>query len=220
MLLVVASRLEDQGHTFIEHCRRSGLEAALITADDLSRPGWRLRLGHPDESRAALSRGVIRGCDVTGVLNLLPWITVHDLPHIAPDDRDYVANEMTAFLLAWLSQLACPQFDRPTPSSLCGCGRWPGEWARLAGSVGAGFDANWPGEWRELTVLERCVIAGAGEETEVAAAAVRLATAGRRTLVSFRFACGTPRPTLIGALSRPSVASAEVAEALVERFRR
>ena len=43
-----------------------------------------------------------------------------DLPHIVESDREYLAAEMTAFLLAWLTSLECPMLNRPTPTCLAG----------------------------------------------------------------------------------------------------
>ena len=57
---------------------------------------------------------------IAGVLARLPGVSEDDLPHIAPDDRSYVAAEMNAFLLAWLTSLERPVLNRPTPQCLSG----------------------------------------------------------------------------------------------------
>jgi len=38
----------------------------------------------------------------------LPAVLATDLPHILISDRDYVASEMTAFLVYWLNALGKP----------------------------------------------------------------------------------------------------------------
>ena len=55
-----------------------------------------------------------------GMLCLLPAVHPGELPHIEAGDREYVAAEMTAFLIAWLTSLPCPVLGRPTPLSLTG----------------------------------------------------------------------------------------------------
>jgi hypothetical protein len=57
-----------------------------------------------------------------------------------------VAAEMNAFLVAWLTSLTCPIFNRPTATSLCGpawsvehwriqVARCGGQWARTAAGL-------------------------------------------------------------------------------------
>src|SRR5207248_10861849 len=65
-----------------------------------------------------------------------PSAPPHELSHIVPADRDYVAAEMTAALLAGLARLRCPVINPPSGSSLCGP-RWhPERWSILATSLG------------------------------------------------------------------------------------
>jgi hypothetical protein len=59
-----------------------------------------------------------------------------ELPHVVPDDRDYLAAEMTAFLRCWLSGLRCPVVNRPTPLSLSGPGWTPAHWTIAAARLG------------------------------------------------------------------------------------
>jgi hypothetical protein len=75
--------------------------------------------------------------NIKGVLTRLAYITDHELPHITVNDRPYVASEMMAFLVCWLSFLKCPILNRPTTSS-CLCGpNWRHEqWVHAASKVG------------------------------------------------------------------------------------
>src|SRR5438132_1186618 len=123
MLLVLGSALDDQPRRLVERWVHAGRNVALVTPADLSRPGWRLRRGRPSETRAAVGDRVVCGGEVDAVVSALPWVGSYDLPHVVEDDRDYVAQEMGSFLLAWLQELDCPVVDRPTPTSLAGCGR-------------------------------------------------------------------------------------------------
>ena len=54
------------------------------------------------------------------VLTCRPAVLAEELGRIAADDRSYVAAELNAFLVAWLSALPSRVVNRPTPRSLCG----------------------------------------------------------------------------------------------------
>ena len=73
---------------------------------------------------------------ICGVLTRLTQVSEDDLPHIVPADRAYVASEMGAFLLAWLSALPCPILNRPTPVCLSGGWLRHEQWIHLAFRLG------------------------------------------------------------------------------------
>jgi hypothetical protein len=66
---------------------------------------------------ATLTDGAIRG-----VVNRLIAPPQQILNCVAPADRDYALQEMTAFHLSWIHALRCPVLNRPTPQGLAG--RW------------------------------------------------------------------------------------------------
>jgi hypothetical protein len=109
----------------------------IMTARDLSRAGWCLRLGNAVRSdRAIIDGQPIADEQIQGVLARLPWVTEAELPEIVATDRAYVAAEMSAFLLFWLSGLACPVLNNPTPTCLSGPGWRPEHWTRAAAETG------------------------------------------------------------------------------------
>jgi hypothetical protein len=65
-----------------------------------------------------------------------------ELPHIDPEDREYVASEITAFLAALLNELPCPLFNRPTASSLWGPPWTDEHWWRAATAQGLSVCRN------------------------------------------------------------------------------
>lgn len=219
MLLVLGSALDDAAWLLARRWRHVGRDVAVVTPADLSRPGWRLRCGRPAESTAALAGRVVTGADIDGIVSALAVVGPHDLPHIADDDRDYVAQEMSAFLLAWMSGLACPIIERPTPVSLAGCGRSRFEWAAIARRLGLRADPLWCGETIGVTVVGGHA-ADQGRDDPQAAAAVAVAAAAGRSLVTLRFAAGTASPTLVGADGRPQVGDDAAADALLAWFDR
>ena len=106
---------------------------------DLSRVGWRHRPCGPaalSEGRAVVSGRVVAVHEIEIVLTRLDGIMASELTHIVSKDRDYVAAEMNAFLLSWLTRLACPVVNRPVPMGLAGANHRPEGWAALAATLG------------------------------------------------------------------------------------
>jgi hypothetical protein len=118
VVLVLASRRDAAAAKLAADRGDAGVR--LMTPDDLSQEGWAFRLDDPARCTAMLAGRPLRAAAIAGVLTRLPGVSEHDLPHIAPADRDYVAAEMNAFLLAWLTSLRCPVANRPTPQCLSG----------------------------------------------------------------------------------------------------
>src|SRR5262245_2467532 len=131
--MIVASR-SDEAARILTH-RWRALGAVLVTSSDLSAVGWRDHVGRHAGATAGIDGRVVSTDDITGVLTRLAAVEERELTHIVPDDRAYVAQEMTAFLVSWLSGLSCPMLNRPTPGCLAGPPwrreRWIHEAARL-----------------------------------------------------------------------------------------
>jgi hypothetical protein len=112
----------------------------VMTPLDLCTSGWRQHLGIC--ARDAMSDiAVVGGRSIphdriTGVLTRLPWVTDSEVAEVAAHDRGYVAAEMSAFLLFWLSRLSCPVLNRPTPTCLSGPNWRPEKWAHVAAAAG------------------------------------------------------------------------------------
>jgi len=119
-------------------------DVRILKCADLSTRGWRYRLGRAHsgydptigDSMAVAGGQIIDVRQISGVLTRLPCIFEHELVHIVPEDRSYVAAEMTALLLAWLSDLECPVLNRPTPNCLSGPYLRHEQWLRAAARAG------------------------------------------------------------------------------------
>lgn len=109
---------------------------ALCTPADLSIPGWRHRVGVPESGAAVIAGQVLPTAAITGVLTRMPAVQPEMLVHIDTADRDYVASEMTAFLIAFLSALPCRVLNRPSAGALSGPAWRPEQWIRAAARVG------------------------------------------------------------------------------------
>ena len=121
--------------------RWSHLGARLLTPSDLSLEGWRVAYGTDDRrldrwSTAVVGGEVVPTDQITGVLTRLPAVFEHELMTVVPEDRAYVAAEMTAFLLAWLTQLPCPVLNRPTATGLSGPNWRRERWVAVAAQLG------------------------------------------------------------------------------------
>jgi hypothetical protein len=134
VIVVVASRRDAAAPALLT--ARSQDDVRMLTARDLSTPGWRVLTTDPAASRAVVQGEVVPTSAITGVLTRLPAIVESELPMIVPADRAYAATEMTAFLAYWLSSLTCPVLNPPTASSLCGP-NWRSErWVLTAARLG------------------------------------------------------------------------------------
>jgi hypothetical protein len=115
MILLVADEHDIQARWLAEQWAHH--DARLLTPADLSRPGWSFRPGNSsDWTGVAGGIGFDHDTPLAGILNCLAQVTEAHLPHIHPEERSYVASEMTAFLLSWQCELACPVLNRPTPT--------------------------------------------------------------------------------------------------------
>lgn len=110
--------------------------AALVVPAHMSQPGWFYEVGRGAQARLVTSRGVMCGGDVSAVLTRTQRAWRSDLLHIDPEDREYVAAEMTAFLAALLNELPCPLFNRPTANSWWGPSWTQEHWWRAASKEG------------------------------------------------------------------------------------
>jgi hypothetical protein len=135
MILIVASA----GDLAAEALAAGWIEsnARLVRPADLSTPGWRHYVGVAGgPGVVAVGGEVVPETEITGVLTRLPWVNPAELVHILPDDRDYIAAEISAFLLSWLTSIDRPVLNRPMPGCLCGPPWRATQWmaaARVAG---------------------------------------------------------------------------------------
>jgi hypothetical protein len=139
MIVILASRWDKTAGAIAACC--VGRPVRIMTCQDLCTSGWRQRLGAHWESAepsevAVAGQQLIPQRQVTGVLTRLPTVTDDELIEIAPQDRGYVAAEMAAFLLFWLSRLSCPVLNRPTPMCLAGPFWRAEKWVHAAARAG------------------------------------------------------------------------------------
>jgi hypothetical protein len=190
--------------------RRWGGDALLLTPGDLHRSRWRLDVDHLGSARATL-RHDGRATQIEAVVSRLGGIGGVELRRVRPEDRDYAAAELTAFLLAWLDACRCPVLNPPVDGSLNGPPWHPEHWAAAATRVGLAVHE-----------VRRCVAPGraaapdtAGPGTGVGATVVAGRCVGAvhpvlaRRLCALAAAAGTP---LLGATVDGAGAGAAVAD--------
>lgn len=135
MLLVFANRQDEAAMSLAD--RWGSHDAHVLTPADLSVRGWHYAMPpSPADLRGVVNQREIGPRDITGVLTRMPCVSEQDLPHFMEADRAYAATEMTAFLLAWLSELDCPVLNRPTPGCLSGPAWRPEQWVHFAAHLG------------------------------------------------------------------------------------
>ena len=216
MIAVLGSRLDPEARSLVEHWSSTG--AALLSAEDLCRPGWVFRPRDPRGGTAVVSGRTVPVAELEAVVTRRPAVVAEELREIASEDRAYVAAEINAFLVAWLSALAdvgVPVVNRPTPACLSGPGwdalRWRAaaarigaEWAEPGGTVASGGE-----EPHQVVVCgERCFFAPSPREADIARALSREAGTA---LMGVRFQSGQ----VFGVTVAPSLLDDEVRAALL-----
>jgi hypothetical protein len=111
-------------------------DVCVLTCKELSMVGWRHYLNDSTLSTAVVNGKKISNEQIDGVLTRLPYVTETELFHIVNHDRSYVAAEMMAFLVSWLSCLKCPVINKPTPLCLLGPNWSQEQWIHAAAKVG------------------------------------------------------------------------------------
>ena len=134
MLAVLGSSLDRSATALVEAWSTAG--AMLLSAEDLSRAGWAFRVAAPGAGAAVIGGERVRVSQIRAVVTRRPAVLAEELTAIEPADRAYLAAEMNAFLVAWLSALPCPVLNRPTPRSLNGPAWTALHWAAAAAEVG------------------------------------------------------------------------------------
>ncbi len=139
MWIVFGSRSDTTALWIAEGLRERGLKPVIwIPAEILPLAHrWVHRIGQSGASLAlTLADGRrLRSSKVKGVVNRMPWAPDHSLL-VAPEDREYVRQEMSAFYLSWLYSLPVPILNRPHPQGLAGAFRPPAVWHFLAARAG------------------------------------------------------------------------------------
>jgi hypothetical protein len=130
VLIVLASSHDAGAASLVRRWRPHG--ARLLTCADLSRPGWRWEPDAPGRATYVVAGDPVPSRAVRGAVSLLAAVGPAELPHIVAEEQEYVASEMTAFLMAWLSSLPCRMINRPTPLCLTGPRLAHEQWLRLA----------------------------------------------------------------------------------------
>lgn len=222
MIVVVASAYDVRALRIVAHWGSQC--AAILSAEDLCMPGWILKAPLGPPIAAVVSGRTIPTNQIRGILTLRPCIFPEELQNIQAAHRKYVAAELNAFLLAWLSVQSCPVLNRPTPCCLGGPNWRPEQWTQAAARLGI------PAETRRHVPNENAV-PNAGEVLEVIAVGERcfgcddsilrdrtlkLAQAAGVDLLSVRFSADRSR--FLSASIWPSFTDPAVLEAVRNRL--
>jgi len=232
MLVIFTNRHDPAARALIS--RWSPHDATLLTSRDLSAAGWRHFLNAGGSSTAVIGGRVVPCEEIAGVLVRWPCVYERELSHIVPEDRAYMASEMTAFLIAWLTRLSCPVLNRPTPTSLLGPSWRPEEWVHAAARAGipvrpihrrvllsARPEPSAPASPSEPP---SCAVTVVGDrwfgpvDPALAARARRLADIARVDLLTAYFDAPDPGALLIGVDLWPDLSRDEVADAVLAYF--
>jgi hypothetical protein len=230
MLIVLANSADPVAPRLVD--RWASHDARLMTPADLSIAGWRDYLGgtvHTGQDRSAVIGGTVVPVSlIRGVLTRLPAVLEQDLAAIVPEDRPYVAAEMTAFLRSWLSRLPCPVINHPTDFGLCGPTWRLERWVMTAAHIGIPVRSirrstdtpDYP-HIHELVGSTVCIVGPRviGEaDPEVLHQAQTLARVVGAEVLAVRFSGPDAGSSFLSADTWPDPLQEEVSEALLNRL--
>jgi hypothetical protein len=198
LIAVVASELDEAARGLVDAW--STADAVLISARDLCTRGW---VFNPifDGDCTFVANGARRSAaHLRGVVVRRPAVAAEELRWIADDDRLYVAAEINAFLVAWLSTLCCPVLNRPTGTSLCGPTRSQTSWQLAAARAGVAWSKRDAGTLDEMVYCGGLCYGASGVRRQQVAA--KLANASDVQLLGLQFdgdavAAVTVQPRLV-----------------------
>ena len=233
MIVIVASRYDASARRLED--RWAGTGVRLFTCADLSVSGWRCRVGDPFASTAAIGGIEVKQSEIEGIFTRLQWVWEGELEHIVADDRAYIAAEMSAFLVFWLSSFRCPILNRPTASSLNGPGWGIERWNFAASKAGMrinpirrraslGFPITKDPELNDgrkevsITVVgDQCL--GDADRTLLGQAR-RLADIAKMDFLTVHFNSAEADATFVGVNIFPDIDNGSVADAALSYFGR
>jgi hypothetical protein len=134
VIVIVGSRHDVAACELVKAWSSDG--AALLSAEDLISPGWVFCPGDASRGSAVIAGQRVPVRELRAVLTRRPALLAEELHDIHSDDRAYVAAEINAMLVAWLTSLPCRVLNRPTPTSLCGPGWTTTHWQAAAAGCG------------------------------------------------------------------------------------
>jgi hypothetical protein len=218
MFVVVTSGHDPDAAALLAHWGKDCARA--LSPRDLSRPGWRHHVGCAGEEWAVVAGDRVPSRDIRGVVSRLPAVREQDLPHIAAEDREYVAAEMNALLLSWLSRLRCPVLNRPTPTSLMGRNLSRERWLLLAARAGLTLARSGPLATDAQRARATAALTVVGDRwvgtlsPVLGNQAVRLAALAGMQLCTVRFDGAGPGAAFVDAELFTDLADPRVADAL------
>jgi hypothetical protein len=118
LILVFSDSLDDRAENFVQlYLEGYGLVFSHL---DLWSCNWKLDTNDFFESTISVNNKVLRVGEISGVITLTPAVYAHYLLNIVESDREYIANEINAFLFYFFSQLNCKMLNRPVIGNLLG----------------------------------------------------------------------------------------------------
>lgn len=217
VLLVLASEWDQQAAELVH----SWPHARLLTPADLSLSGWVYRSSVPEAATIVVSGEPLPVSEISGVFTRLPQVMPQELLRIVPTDRGYVAAEMQAFLVAWLTALRCPVVNRPSPQCLAGPAWGRERWVYEAAALGmptveiarnSEKSVLAPAITEVVTVVGDTILGA--PENELRAHAAQLARRTELTALAVSFEDGA----FHSASAWIDIADAAVVEALADHF--
>ena len=215
MLLVVADPRDATAASLVDRWERHA--ARLLRPADLTCGGWRHEPGAPERGQAVVGGDAVPCREIRGVLTRLPAVDPATLGHADEALGAFVAAEMTAFLLAWLTSLRCPVVNRPRPTCLAGPGWSRERWLLRARALGQPVSSDAPGD-APPSVTVACGSCSDGGRPALGRRAQALAAAAGADILAVTFAGADDDAPVNGAWPVPYEVDDALADAVLARL--
>jgi hypothetical protein len=233
VIVIVASRFDASARQLNDRWADEG--CCLLTPADLSVSGWRYRVGDPLNSVAIIGGRTVKQFEIHAVFTRLQWVWETELLDIVPGDRGYIASEMSAFLLCWLTGLTCPVLNRPSASCLTGPGWSREQWnsaaleagmrvdpiRRLSSlSLAAGLNGKSPNDPKQVSLTIAGGVCVGCADTTLAEQAINLSRVAKTDFLTVRFSSAEPTASFVGVNVFPNIEESSIAEAALNYLSR
>lgn len=120
MIIVLANEYDNGAKQLVEYFNAT-IGTKLLTPRSLASNGWYSEFNFENSQNTFMIDNQEYNLDkIDCILTLTQFVTKDELLFIQEEDRVYIAQEMTAFLLGWLYKLNNIVINKPTAASLLG----------------------------------------------------------------------------------------------------
>lgn len=143
VIIIIAGIYDANAQKVVKDWSDKGYVVKLITTKSITSNKFTCEFGTDSKKSSVVLDGVrYDEDDIEAIVTLLPCVTSYELPFIKDEDRNYVAQEIQAFLLGFLLKFDSCVINKSTASSLIGVSWRPYKWLLEMEKIGLKVGRN------------------------------------------------------------------------------